>query len=354
MPPASPRARLAGLAGLLALAAGGAGPATSLPERATAVSGSAALAAGLDPEAVARVAATIRALPGTRSLLVVEAGATRFEERWDGSGAGAPVNIKSAAKSLLSALVGIALERGDLRSLETPVAELLPQASSDLSDPVKRSLTVRHLLTMTSGLESTSGEGYGSWVASRDWVRYVVAGPLVTAPGRQFTYSTGNSHLLSAILTRVTGRATGDFAREVLLEPLGIEASWSRDPQGIDLGGNEMTMTPRALARFGQLYLQGGFWNGRQVLPAAWVEESTRQHAEGWPDRYGAYGYLWWLPPGRPGGAYMGVGYGGQFLYVAPEAQLVVVVTSTLEGKGTEWDRKLLTILANLVSLASA
>ncbi len=284
---------------------------------------------------------------------MVAAGRTLFEERWDGGGPGDAVNIKSASKSLISALVGIALERGDLASLNTPVAELLPEAFAG-ADERKRSITLGHLLSMQSGLESTTGTGYGPWVSSRDWVRHAVARPLVAAPGSEFIYSTGNSHLLSAVLARATGKPTREFAREVLLEPLGISASWSQDPQGTDFGGNELRMTPRALARFGQLYLQGGAWEGRQLVPAAWVAESTSRHAEGWPDRYGAYGYLWWLPPGRPGGAFMAVGYGGQFLYVVPEREMVVVITSTLEGKGAPWDRKLLAMLANLVGLASS
>ncbi|MGH9464712.1 MAG: serine hydrolase domain-containing protein [Thermoanaerobaculia bacterium] len=289
-------------------------------------------------------------MPGSRSLLVVADGATVWEERWDGGGPGTSVNVKSAAKSLLSALVGIALERGHLRSLEAPVLELLPEAFQGVEEAPGRALTLRHLLTMTAGLESTSGTGYGPWVASPDWVRYVLTRRRVAPPGELFIYSTGSSHLLSAILTRATGQPTRDFARQALLEPLGIEASWSRDPQGIDFGGNELRMTPRALARFGQLYLQGGEWAGQQLVPAAWIQESRRRHAEGWPDRYGAYGYLWWLPPGRPGGAYMAMGYGGQVLYVAPERALVVVVTSTLEGKGVEWDRQLLGLLADLVA----
>jgi CubicO group peptidase (beta-lactamase class C family) len=194
---------------------------------------------------------------------------------------------------------------------------------------------------MSPGLASTSGEHYGAWVAAGDWTRAALGRPMTGAPGSGFTYSTGSSHVVSAILTEVSGRSTLELARERLLGPLGIEVhSWERSPEGYFFGGNSVRMTPRDLARLGQLYLQQGRWNGRQVVPASWVGESTGRHAEGWPWRYGAYGYLWWLPPDDPWESFAAIGYGGQFLYVVPELQMLLVMTSTLAGKGEEWDRR--------------
>jgi CubicO group peptidase (beta-lactamase class C family) len=260
-----------------------------------------------------------------------------------------PHDVKSASKSLLSALVGIALERGVLRSVEQTVAELLPPAAFAGLGPAKRQITVEDLLTMRSGLGSTSGEHYGAWVAHRDWVRAALERPLEHPPGTRFTYSTGNSHLLSAILTHATGRSTRELFREWLGEPLGIEVDgWERSPRGIDMGGNAFRISPDELAAFGRLYLAGGTWEGRRVLPESWITASTRRHSAGWPDRYGAYGYLWWKPPGRRD-AYLAVGYGGQFLYVDPPTDTLVVVTSSHAPKGAAWDRDVLAFVAERI-----
>lgn len=295
---------------------------------------------GLDPVRLARGVERLGRLRGARSLLVVRNGRVVADESFAGSGLNRrPHDVKSASKSLLSALVGIALERDDLPGLEVPVAELLPTYGRGLAG-AKRRITLAHLLSMSTGLASTSGEHYGAWVAAGDWTAAALDRPLAAAPGEEFIYSTGNTHLLSAVLTEATGRSTLEFAREVLFEPIGIEvASWQRSPEGFYFGGNNLRMSPRDLARFGQLFLQQGRWDGRQVVPADWVERSTRRHAVGWPDRYGAYGYLWWLPD-DPWGSFAAIGYGGQFLYVVPELRMLAVMTSTVASKGAAWDRQ--------------
>ena len=294
---------------------------------------------GLDPERLARGIERVRGLSGARSLLVVRNARIVAEASFAGSNLNRrPHDIKSASKSLLSALVGIALEEGRIDGLDSTVAELLPRYAEDLP-PEKRRITLAHVLSMSPGLASTSGEHYGAWVSTGDWTRAALARPMTAAPGAEFTYSTGSSHLVSAILTEATGKSTLELARERLLGPVGIEIhSWQRAPEGYYLGGNSVRMTPRDLARLGQLYLQEGRWNGRQVVPADWVRESTRRHAEGWPWRYGAYGYFWWLPPDDPWDSYAAVGYGGQFLYVVPELRMLLVMTSTIAGKGEAWD----------------
>lgn len=277
---------------------------------------------------------------GVRGVLVVRKGEVVAERFRGGLAADDPVNIKSASKSLLSALVGIALERGDLESVDQTLGELLPgRVAGD-----KAKITLEDLLTMSSGLETVSGENYGAWVSSGNWVDAALEQPLVDDPGSVFTYSTGDSHLVSAVLTEATGMSTLAYAEKHLLEPLGIDVgSWERDPQGIYLGGNQMSMSSRDLARLGELYLREGRWDGKQLVPASWVETSTRVHAEGWPDRYGNYGYFWWVRPDA--GAYMAVGYGGQFLYVAPEDELIVVLVSTIASKGAEWDRRVISLM---------
>lgn len=299
-------------------------------------------------EEVEEVVAAVRelgAMEGVRTVDVWRGGERIASETFRGADRG-PWNVKSASKSLLSAMVGIAIERGILQGLEQPVAELLPEAFADAGgEESKRAIELRHLLAMQPGLASTSGEHYGAWVSSRDWTVAALARPLVAPPGTTFDYSTGSSHLVSAILARASGTTTRAFAERHLLEPLGVTVDgWDRSPEGVHLGGNNVLLTPDELARFGRLYLQGGEWEGRQLVPRDWVETSTRRHAVGWPDRYGAYGYLWWLPPGRPG-AFLAVGYGGQLLYVDPATATVVVVTATLQSKGEEWDRAALALI---------
>jgi CubicO group peptidase (beta-lactamase class C family) len=174
-------------------------------------------------------------------------------------------------------------------------------------------------------------------------VNAALARPLEAEPGERFIYSTGSSHLVAAALARACECDLLEWGREVLFAPLGIEvASWAADPRGVRFGGNSFRIAPEALGRFGRLYLAGGEWNGKRLVPRDWIDATTRRQAEGWPDRYGAYGMLWWIPPFERERAFMAVGYGGQFLIVAPERGAVVVVTSTHEGKGKAWDRQLL------------
>jgi len=324
-------------------------PPAELVERAAAGAAPAAEArdsAELDRGRLARGVERLGELGGVRSLLVMHGGRVVADESYAGSGLNRqPVDVKSASKSVLSALVGIAIERGQIDGLDATVEELLPAYARGL-DEAKRAITLGDLLAMESGLGSTSGEHYGAWVTTGDWTAAALARPLASEPGSEFTYSTGNSHLVSAILSEATGRTTLELARATLFDPLGVDvAGWQRSPEGYYLGGNSLRIAPRDLATFGRLYLERGRWEGRQLVPAEWIEVSTRRHSEGWPDRYGAYGYLWWLPPDDSWDSFAAIGYGGQFLYIVPELDMLAVVTSTLEGKGAEWDREAFAIL---------
>lgn len=274
-------------------------------------------------------------LPRLRSLLVQSRGRIVGERYFRGTTRATRANIKSASKSVISALVGIAIERGDLRGVDQTVAELLPAYVDASTDPRKRAITVEDLLTMRSGLESTSFENYGSWVTSRNWVRDALRRPVVAergGNGGEMIYSTGSTHLLSAILTRATGMSTYQFARRHFAEPAGITLRpWQRDPQGVYFGGNDMYLTPRDMLKFGTLYLNGGVANGRQVVPRAWIERSTRAYTRsGWSDN--EYGYGWWLRNAGGHRVYYAWGYGGQFVFVVPALDLVVVTTSASDA----------------------
>jgi CubicO group peptidase (beta-lactamase class C family) len=237
-------------------------------------------------------------------------------------------NIKSASKSIISTLVGIAIARGLIKDVDDSIAAYLPQLVR--APAAKRAITIEDLLTMRSGLESTSGGNYGPWVRSRNWVQHALDRPLVSEPGTTMEYSTGTSHILSAILTRVAKKSTWQFAQESLARPLGFSlARWTRDPQGIYFGGNEMLMTPRQMVAFGELYLDRGLVNGREVVPAAWVDESCRPRTRSVWDPSREYGYGWWIQDIGGHRACFAWGFGGQYIFTFGELDLVVVVTSS-------------------------
>jgi CubicO group peptidase (beta-lactamase class C family) len=304
-------------------------------------------AARLDTARLARAYARAAELPRLRSLLVEWRGMVVGERYFRGATRATQANIKSASKSVISALVGIAIARGDLRGTDQTLGELLPVETRGL-DSAKRAITIEDLLTMRTGLESTSFWNYGRWVTSRNWVRYALAQPVIAprGPAGPMIYSTGSTHLLSAILTRATGMSTRRYAERHLAAPLGIRlGGWTTDPQGIYFGGNDMRMTPRAMLALGRLYLAGGRTQAgapgmfRQVLPRTWVDSSwvprTRSDWSGHE-----YGYGWWIrsawsPSGRHA-VYYAWGYGGQFIFVVPSLDLVVVTTSDPEVRSRE------------------
>jgi len=294
-----------------------------------------------------------RALPRLHSLLVSRGGELVFERYYNGTRRDRPANIKSASKSVISALVGIAIDRGLIPGVDTPIVTYFPELAQD-RDPRKRAITVEHLLTMRPGLEGTSNRNYGAWVTSRHWVRHALARPMFAAPGEEMEYSTGNTHLLSAVLTKAAGKSTWQFANEALARPLGFTlAPWPRDPQGIYFGGNDMLMTPRQMLAFGELYLT----RGRNIIPAAWVERScdgrerTRRFGDSAfdplrgvdPLRDRRYGYLWWVHEIRGYETCFAWGYGGQYIFVVPELDLVMVTTSSPDvGEERRGHRRLL------------
>jgi CubicO group peptidase (beta-lactamase class C family) len=289
------------------------------------------------------VDAAARTLPRLHSLLVSRRGDVIFEGYYNGARGDRPANIKSASKSVVSALVGIALDRALIPAVDTPISTYFPELARD-PDARKRQITVEHLLAMRPGLEGTSGRDYGAWVTSRNWVRYALARPMFASPGDEMEYSTGNTHLLSAILTSATRSTTWQFANETLAKPLGFAlAPWPRDPQGIYFGGNDMLMTPRQMLAFGELYLRDGRVGERQVLPAAWIARSCdgreRNRRPGNPafDPNGGidpmrdrrYGYGWWVHEIGDYEACFAWGYGGQYIFVLDALDLVLVTTSS-------------------------
>lgn len=287
---------------------------------------------GLDSALLARARERAEALPRLYSQLVWRQGEILSEQYFQGRGPETPANIKSASKNIIATLVGIALAEGHLASVDQPVTPFFAAHLDSAGVAARSGITLGNLLSMQAGLESTSGRNYGEWVTSPNWVRYAITRPMVEAPGGRMQYSTGTSHLLSAILTEATGRSTLQYAREKLGEPLGITfRGWTRDPQGIYFGGNEMRMTPRDLLRFGELFLRRGEMDGRQVVPREWIETSWIPRTR---SRYNPnlYGYGWWIKEARGHPVYFAWGYGGQYLFLVPDLELMVVMTSVADG----------------------
>jgi CubicO group peptidase (beta-lactamase class C family) len=295
--------------------------------------------------ASARAAAA--ALPQMHALLVSHRGQLVLEYYARGYSAGRLANIKSASKSVIAALVGIAIERKLIGGVREPIARWFPELLKD-ADARRRAITIEDLLTMRSGLESTSFGTYGRWVSSRNWVRFALERPMVADPGSSMEYSTGTSHLLSAILTKASGKSTHQFATDVLAKPLGITlARWPRDPQGIYFGGNEMLMAPRQMIAFGEMWRNRGRAKGVQIVPAAWVDTSCQPRTRSRWDSDREYGYGWWSQTFNRHRSCFAWGYGGQYIFVFRELDLVVVVTSatTVSEERRDYRRQLFDLL---------
>ena len=268
-------------------------------------------------------------LPRLQSLLISHRSELVFEEYYNGANRYQSANMKSASKSVISALVGIAIDKGFIESVDTRIADYFPALISNQTNTEKQQITIENLLTMQSGLETTSNRNYGKWVLSDNWVEFAINQPLVAAPGTRMLYSTGSTHLLSAIITIASGMDTKQFAQEMLTSQLGYSISyWSQDPQGIYFGGNDMEMTPRQMLAFGNLYLNRGKHNGKQIIPESWVTESHRPHARSPRGQGRYYGYGWWLRDLAGMQVPVAWGYGGQLIFVIKQLDLVVVATS--------------------------
>ena len=328
------------LAALLSVACadqkGDAGEVDTIPARPTP-----RVIAAPDSNLLAAAARRGDSLPKLRSLIVAWRGDVALERYYNGTTARTPANLKSASKSIISAVVGIAIAGGDIKGVDQPIGELLIAETKNL-DSAKRAITVEDLLSMRAGLQSTSFENYGAWVSSRNWVQDALRRPMEAPRGNDgpMIYSTGNTHLLSAIITRATGMSTHAYADRYLFRPLGFRLrGWTTDPQGIFFGGNEMRLTPREMLKFGELYRLGGAVkvadSSRQVIPKAWIDSSWVQRTSS-PWSGNGYGYGWWMTQLAGYDSYFAWGYGGQYIFIIPRLETTIVVTSDPEARSRE------------------
>ena len=280
--------------------------------------------------------------------------------------------IHSCTKSIMSALIGIAIAEGYIEGIDDLVLAILDDKNIENADARIKALTLKHLLAMQAGLRSQDSylyqwKGLFKMQATDDWTEYVLDLPMEAEPGTRFDYSNMASFLLSAIITKTTGKDTLSFAQEHLFDPLEInDVQWEKSPQGIDIGWARMWLKPHDMAKIGLLYLQKGKWENQQIIPTRWVEESLTAHSfpkkyryvydeEGKVDRMASgglwmftnlarpfadgYGYQWWLDKSD---MYSAVGNGGQYIMVVPKENLVVVFTSKLSGADSFLPAKML------------
>lgn len=236
----------------------------------------------------------------------------------------------SVTKSVISTLIGIAIDQGKLEGVDLKVVDFFSEKVFSALDSRKAEMTVEDLLTMTSGLGWTEADpSFGALYRSSDWAKWMLDLPMTAAPGETFSYCSGCSHVLSVILQEATGENPRDFAEQYLFQPLGItDFEWETDADGTPIGGWGLYLTPRDMARLGALYLNEGKWGDAQILSPGWVKAATTEHVET-GGRLG-YGYQWWIYDKH--NAYTALGREGQTIFVSPELDLIVVTTAQMRG----------------------
>jgi CubicO group peptidase (beta-lactamase class C family) len=294
-----------------------------------------------------------------RGVLVAANGEVISERYFHGAAADHPQNMKSLTKSVVSALIGIAVKKGFIESVDQRVDGILPEYFEEIDLPenyyseflpdrervrtYREQLTIRHLLSMTSGIHTFQKPfmfGYGH---VNDIGAAYLQLPFAFRPGEQFQYSSAGAHVLSHIIARTTGQSTQEFADRYLFDPLDIKSvDWKVGPQGNVLGGTGLHLTLRDLAKIGQLYLDDGSIGGQQVFPDGWAAESLAEQAIVYPPAHISYGYLWWRRAGDPASAdyFFASGTGGQFIFLLPERDLMVVVISDPDVPAAEFNAR--------------
>jgi CubicO group peptidase (beta-lactamase class C family) len=327
----------------------------------------AAVAPGIDPAAMAELTRDIESgrFGNIHSLIVVRGGRTLYEDYFAGPDErrGQPIghvafdaatlhDARSVTKSVVSILFGLAVAEGRIADLDAPVLDYFPE-HRDLRTPERMAIRLRHLLTMTSGFEwDESSRPYGDAAnsetqmdAAADPYRFVLERPIARTAGEQWAYSGGDTMLLAGIIERATSTSLVDYAERRLFRPLGISRfEWLRYGNGLPIAASGLRLTPRDLARIGTLYLAGGRWNGRQLVPEAWVRDSVSPQARisDRPLGLQRYGYQWYLGTGRLGDQslsyFAAIGWGGQRILVIPSMELVLVLTAGLYGDRRQSD----------------
>jgi CubicO group peptidase (beta-lactamase class C family) len=307
--------------------------------------------AGMDPGKLSELDKELSSrYSGIKGMVVVSKGYIVFERYNRDFGPDDSHNVASVTKSVISALIGIAIDSGYIESVNQKVLDFFPDYIPAKNDFLKRTVTIKDLLTMTAPFawktRNMRYEPLDKLRRQRDWVTFIL--DLMGRGGQpgEFQYCTAGPHLLSAIISGATGKCAREFANEYLFRPAGMREipdrsmksfgpddvfgknveGWIKDPNGITTGGWGLTLTPRDMVRFGFLYLNGGFWNDKQVISKEWVDESTAMNSNG-------YGYLWWLGEENDLFSFSALGAGGNVISCIPEKDLVVAIASEIVRK---------------------
>ncbi|QHQ62017.1 serine hydrolase [Anaerocolumna sedimenticola] len=282
----------------------------------------------------------------TAGLIVLKNGKTLYENYFNEYTGANAVHVASVTKSIFSALIGIAIGNGQIKSMDQKVLEFFPDYTINRGEKTIQRVTIKNMLTMTAPYKYKS-EPYEQFFASDNWIKFAL--DLLGGRGQigEFTYSAIiGTHILSGILIKATGQSVFDFATEKLFSPLEIQVGnnvvlqnkeeqlaffkdknvrgWVADQQGVNTAGWGLTLTPMDMAKIGQLYLDGGLWKDKQIIPAWWIDESTKEHS-----RWGklSYGYLWWILDDKEH-IYAALGDGGNVIYVNTKKKMVVSIAS--------------------------
>ncbi|HYM32824.1 MAG TPA: serine hydrolase [Candidatus Cybelea sp.] len=289
-------------------------------------------AQGMDSGSLARLVDTVGGYKQD-SLLIVRHGKIVAEAYYAPYAPGLRHDLRSVTKSVIGTLTAIEIQHGLLDSVDHPIVDLFSDKQISNVDDNKKAMTVQTLLDMTSGIEWTEkaytpDETIMRMFRSPDRTKFVLDQPMSSSPGSRFTYNGGNPYVLSALITKKTGRCAFDFAKDELFKPLDISsARWGRvDAQGVTNGESGLFLTPRDMARIGYLYLRNGMWNGKQIIPSAWVDRAKDGKV---PATFGLhYANLWWSLPEK--GAYMALGRHSQLILVIPSLDIVCVMTGIM------------------------
>lgn len=275
-------------------------------------------------------------------IVIVRNGYIAYERYFNGYGPDNTHHVASVTKSIISALIGVAIDAGYIKNVDQKVMDFFPEYVPDAADMQKREITIRHLLTMTAPYKFEDWhEPLDKMCMQPDWTKYIL--DILGEKGNigAFKYSTSGAHLLSTIITRSTGKSAREFANEHLFNPIGMKQipnyemksfgfddlfgkyvkGWVNDPSGNSTGGWGLTLTPRDMARFGFLYLNRGIWSDNRIISETWIDESTAMNSN-------KYGYLWWLRQEDGVFAYLAMGDGGNVICCIPEKDLVVAIAS--------------------------
>ena len=294
--------------------------------------------AGIDASQLAAAENKATDIPRLVSMLTLHRGQIVQEAYFHGATPSTLHDVRSVTKSIIATLVGSMLQAGLINNLDETVSDYIPEDVASFTNATK-DISIRHLLTMSSGLfwNETTSNSYSQWILSGDHIGYVLEQPTTSAPGAAFTYNSGAVHLLGVLLEESSPYSLRHIADSLLFGPLGIQSHrWEELTHGYVNGGAGIDLRTRDLARLGQLYLQNGRSGDQQLLPSDWVREASTPRfglltANG-PLKDVTYGYLWWIAQDQPEPAYFAWGFGGQYIYVVPDLELVVVTTTAWQG----------------------